>query len=89
METILITGGTGLIGNYLTSFLQNAGYKITYLSRKKNTTGTVKTYLWDLKNYRIDEEAITTCNHIIHLAGANVADKRGHLPIKKKLRTAA
>ncbi|MFW2476014.1 MAG: NAD-dependent epimerase/dehydratase family protein, partial [Sediminibacterium sp.] len=34
METILITGGTGMIGHYLTKLLVERGYRVTWLSRK-------------------------------------------------------
>ncbi|MBP9883126.1 MAG: NAD-dependent epimerase/dehydratase family protein, partial [Chitinophagales bacterium] len=36
MKTILITGGTGLIGQALTQLLQKEGFAVTYLSRKRS-----------------------------------------------------
>ncbi|CAN5464136.1 TIGR01777 family oxidoreductase [soil metagenome] len=74
--TVLITGGSGLIGNKLTQFLQEIGYSITHLSRSKKGDEKIKTYFWDLDQEEIEIEALTTADHIIHLAGANLAEKR-------------
>ena len=80
MATVLITGGTGLIGNALTKELINKGYGVIILSRhaaKKNQGDSKKTFAnWDVKNATIDKEAIQKADHIIHLAGANVAGER-------------
>ena len=74
-ETVLITGGTGLIGSRLTEMLQNRGYRVTHLSRTPST-GPITTYTWDIERQTIDAEAISTADYIIHLAGASIADKR-------------
>lgn len=73
MATILITGGTGLIGKELTKKLTNRGHVVNILSRnpKKNNE-----FRWSLKENFIDKDAFTNVSHIIHLAGAGIADKR-------------
>ena len=77
MDTVIITGGTGLIGTALTKLLTSRGYKVIILSRKKHASnGDVSYALWDLKTSFIDPAAIKEGDHIIHLAGAGVADKR-------------
>ena len=77
MDTVIITGGTGLIGKALTKLLTSRGYKVIILSRKKHASnGDVSYALWDLKTSFIDPAAIKEGDHIIHLAGAGVADKR-------------
>ena len=77
METVLITGGTGLIGTALTTMLISKGYDVIILSRRKQASaGKVSYALWDLKTSFIDPQAIKRADHIIHLAGAGVADKR-------------
>jgi uncharacterized protein (TIGR01777 family) len=77
MDTVIITGGTGLIGTALTKLLTSRGYKVIILSRKKHASnGDVSYALWDLKTSFIDPAAIKEADHIIHLAGAGVADKR-------------
>lgn len=77
METVLITGGTGLIGTALTTMLISKGYDVIILSRRKQASaGKVSYALWDHKTSFIDPQAIKRADHIIHLAGAGVADKR-------------
>jgi len=75
IKTVLITGGTGLVGTELSKLLSQASYTVTHLSRKPTSNG-YQTFHWDLKKGEIDEEAITSADAIIHLAGAGVADKR-------------
>ena len=73
MQTVLITGGTGLVGTRLTVLLQQKGYAVRYLSRRRNLTAAVPAYAWDYTKNEIDEDALEGVSHIIHLAGANVA----------------
>ena len=75
-QTVLITGGTGDIGHRLTELLQHQGYQVSYLSRNNEAIPNVAVYEWDIKKGRIDPQAITTADHIIHLAGAGIADER-------------
>ena len=75
-ETVLISGGTGLLGSNITQFLQRKGYKVTFLSRSKGKKNGIKCYQWDVTAGTIDADAVTKADHIIHLAGASVADKR-------------
>ncbi|HLL96162.1 MAG TPA: TIGR01777 family oxidoreductase, partial [Spirosoma sp.] len=86
-QTVLITGGTGTIGRRLTELLQQQGYQVSLLSRHSNpaesrtgssemATPGVKTYQWDVKRGHLDPQAIQTADHIVHLAGAGIADER-------------
>lgn len=87
MPTILITGGTGLIGTAITGKLQEKGYKVIILSRKKrNSTNDQLQYAeWDIDKGTIEESAIRDADAIIHLAGAGVADKRWTAKRKKEI----
>ena len=80
MTTILITGGTGMIGKALTHALLEKNYKVIVLSRQTNQQQTETTNLsyaaWNVDGQTIDKEAISKADYIIHLAGAGVADKR-------------
>ena len=80
MTTILITGGTGMIGKALTHALLEKNYKVIVLSRQFNQQQTETTNLsyaaWNVDGQTIDKEAISKADYIIHLAGAGVADKR-------------
>lgn len=79
MHTIIITGGTGLIGTALRKALLEKGYRVIILSRKevaRSLPENLSYAVWDIKNQTIDREAIGSADYIIHLAGAGVADKR-------------
>jgi len=87
METVIITGGTGLIGTALTSLLTAKGYKVIILSRKTHQARDNISYsIWDLNKSYIDPDAIRQADHIIHLAGAGVADRRWTDKRKKVIR---
>ena len=79
MQTVLITGGTGLIGKSLAKALLAKGYKVIILSRNiaRKTATENKTFArWDIKKQQIDIEAVQKADFIIHLAGAAVVDKK-------------
>lgn len=89
MQTVLITGGTGLVGKALTSLLIKKGYKVIILTRKINSNNlkdsNISYALWDIKKQLIDNEAIATADYIIHLAGAGVMDKKWTEEYKKEI----
>ena len=76
MATILITGGSGLIGRALSHALQHAGHSVRWLSRAAGTADGVRRYTWDIERGNVDTEALDGVDHIIHLSGAGIADKR-------------
>lgn len=76
ISSILITGGSGLIGKHLTSLLLSAGYSVSHLSRKHGGNGKVPIINWDPGKKIIDLEALRGIDTIIHLAGANIGEKR-------------
>ena len=78
MATIIITGGTGLIGKALTHSLLEKKHKVIILSRSepKDKIPGAGYAKWDINAGRIDESAIASADCIVHLAGAGVADKR-------------
>lgn len=78
MKTVLLTGGTGLIGAELTKQLVARGYKIKMLTRNRSlkSQGNVDYIFWNVEEGIIDKEAVVLCDYIIHLAGANVTEKR-------------
>lgn len=49
---------------------------MSVLSRRRSENDRFTTYVWNLKENFIEEEAITNADYIIHLAGAGIADKR-------------
>lgn len=78
MDTVIITGGTGLIGTALTRLLLERGYKVIILTRRpdKRSNGDVAYAHWNVETQTIDKEAIQQADYIVHLAGANVGEKR-------------
>jgi uncharacterized protein (TIGR01777 family) len=79
MATVLITGGTGLIGQALTAALVEKGNQVIVLTRNaaaKKSTPQVRYASWNVAAQTIDRNAIEQTDFIIHLAGANVADGR-------------
>lgn len=75
MKRVLITGGTGLVGSRLSELLTEKGYEVAHLSRTAHAANSnYKTYQWDLKMGFIEDEAITSSDYIIHLAGASLTD---------------
>ncbi len=86
MSTILITGGTGLIGSALTPMLTEKGHKVIILSRTPRAAANNVSYAkWDVKSQKIDNNAVSSADYIIHLAGAGVADKRWTTERKKEI----
>lgn len=91
MPTVLITGGTGLIGTALSQNLINEGYDVIVLSRHPQETasrhnvdsernffrssGNIFYAGWDIRKMTIDTQAFQQADFIVHLAGAGVADR--------------
>jgi uncharacterized protein (TIGR01777 family) len=77
-ETIVITGGTGLVGKALTKALVENGYEVIILSRSAKASGQphVSYAVWDPAENKIDDTALQKATVIINLAGASVAEKR-------------
>ncbi|MEO7977459.1 TIGR01777 family oxidoreductase [Flavobacterium sp.] len=85
-KNILLTGGSGFIGNYLTNILIANGFSISVLSRsKRKNTDTITYYKWDLEKNYIDENAILKADYIIHLAGEGIVEKRWTQKRKKEI----
>lgn len=79
MAVVLLTGGTGMIGRALTKALLKRGYEIIVLTRgsiPKLPVIGISYAAWNPATQEIDQAAFARADHIIHLAGAGVADKR-------------
>ena len=72
---VLITGGSGLLGSSLTQKLLSENIEVVHLTREKNSKNDVKNYLWNWGKNEIDERCFNGITHIIHLAGAGIAEK--------------
>ena len=84
MATILVTGGTGLIGSHLCPRLKEKGYEIILLSRRKGSD-LYPTFSWNPEKNEIEDGAIESADYIIHLAGTNIGEKRWTLRQKRNI----
>ena len=88
-STILITGGTGLIGSALADLLLEKGHNVIILTRNIQTIQHAKPGVayaeWNIEKEYIDPAAIQRADHIVHLAGANVGEKRWTEKRKKEI----
>ena len=90
METVLITGGTGMIGKALTQALIERGFNVIILTRhlsdkQKNQNDKLAYAIWDVAKQTIDKNAFAKADYIVHLAGANFADKRWNEKVKNEI----
>ena len=76
MAVILISGGTGLVGKVLTKLLISEGHEVRILSRQPQLSSSIKSFYWNVGKNEIDEKAFDGVEHIVHLAGSGIADKR-------------
>jgi uncharacterized protein len=74
--SVLITGGSGLVGRYLTSVLLAEGFNVAHLSRETNDSGEVRVYKWNPVKGDLNPEVFEGIDYLIHLSGANIGEKR-------------
>lgn len=71
-EIIIITGANGMVAKALSKRLQT-DYELRFLTRKKTSKNEFE---WNVHQKTIDENIFDNAAHIIHLAGANIFEKR-------------
>lgn len=78
-----------MVGRRLTQLLTDKGYEVIILSRRSagapQSSSTVSYANWDIDQQTIDKSAIAKADHIIHLAGAGIADKRWSKERKREI----
>lgn len=75
---ILITGATGLIGKELVSLLLAKNHTVHYLTTSKAKIEEQSNYIgfyWNPQEGKIDENCLYGVDVIVHLAGANIANR--------------
>lgn len=86
MPTVVMTGGTGLIGQALVAVLKERGYHIKLLTRRRLASAAGVEYLsWNPQQGQLPVEALLDADYLIHLAGANIAEKRWTASRKQEL----
>ncbi|MDP4129362.1 MAG: TIGR01777 family oxidoreductase [Bacteroidota bacterium] len=90
MSSVIITGGTGLVGKALSKRLVLQGFSVIILSRDpaahRSLSPSITYAAWNINDQSINEEAVNNAKYIIHLAGAGVADKRWTEKRKREIR---
>jgi uncharacterized protein (TIGR01777 family) len=77
MNTVLITGGSGLIGRKLAGILAKDGFRVRLLSRRKQLIEPYHdVFTWNLKEGKLEPGALDGVDVVIHLAGEGIADGR-------------
>lgn len=83
---ILITGGSGVIGQQILKQLKEKSHQIVVLSRSvQKQDGNVRYALWDPIKGEIEESALQNVDQIINLAGLNLAEGRWTDDKKQKI----
>jgi len=76
MATVLIGGGSGLIGKRLSTLLVKEGHEVRHFSRNPKTGDPFPSFAWDPAEGSWDERALNGVDYLINLAGAGIADER-------------
>ncbi|MBX2844682.1 MAG: TIGR01777 family oxidoreductase [Saprospiraceae bacterium] len=76
-KTVLLTGGTGLVGRQLQNALVEGGHQVHILSRSRRTSNSalVHFFQWDVAAGTIEDGALKGVTDVIHLAGASIAER--------------
>ena len=86
MKSILITGGTGLIGSRLIKEIDKSVYQIYILTRKKiSDKNGIKYIQWDPDNSMLDISHVRNLYSIINLAGESIDGSRWTSRYKRKI----
>lgn len=70
-KRIVITGGSGLIGTELKTYISQQGYEVRILSRSA-TNASTNTFHWDPEQDQLDLTAFENCYAVINLAGKSL-----------------
>lgn len=82
-KTILLAGGTGLIGSRLAEMLRMGGHEVLLLSRRPNPSKNI--FGWNPAAGTVDDEAVRRADFVVNLAGAGIADGRWTASRKREI----
>ncbi len=77
-HTVLLTGGTGLIGTALTAELLDAGHRVHVLTRTPTRSASTdyREFAWNPYREHMDAGALEGITHVYNMVGANINGKR-------------
>jgi len=84
-RTVLIAGGTGMLGKLNSEAFLSAGFAVRILTRNHNKVDQIRFFDWDPTRLYCNPKAIEGVDVIINLSGAGIADKRWTAARKKEL----
>ncbi len=84
-KSIIIAGGSGMIGRALTGLLVNEGHNVSWLSHS-GSKGPVPVHHWNPGEGKMPTTEIRSSDVLVNLAGAGIADSRWTSSRKKVLR---
>ena len=73
-QRVAITGASGMIGGALSAFLSARGDEVVHIVRRPARTAAEIS--WDPSNLVLDARSLAGVDAVVHLAGANVGEKR-------------
>ena len=73
MPTVLIAGGSGLIGGQLTRHFKDRGFRVYKLTRKPTKQGHI---FWNPQQEKISTGKLAKIDILVNLAGENIGAKR-------------
>lgn len=74
----LVTGATGMIGQYLCALCKRKGHEVNFLTTSPDKIThdlDYQGFYWNPETGEVDKECLRNVDKIIHLAGANVAKR--------------
>ncbi len=83
--SVLITGGSGLVGRQLSSLLLSQGFDVSVLSRNTHSEGKARVYGWNPEKEIINPEIFKGVDYVVHLSGASIGEKRWTKKRKKAI----
>ena len=83
-KSVLITGGSGLLGSAISNLLLQKGYQVSHVGRR-TSEGKIKCFRWSVSEKYFDPTALEGVEAVIHLAGASLAEKRWSASRKKEI----
>ena len=86
MKSILITGGTGLIGTKLYKFLIEKHFNVIVLTRRESLSIENKDFVfWDPEKNILDTSKIENIDCVVNLAGESIDGSRWTNKYKKRI----
>ena len=84
VQTILITGATGLVGTRLVAELEAGGNRVLRAVRREVRNSEREIY-WNPSRGEIDRSRLEGIDAVVHLAGANIAGRRWTEKYKREI----